>query len=362
MPQLDGLRALAAFAVLFFHFYIKEHDNNHGALSKMPWGEWGVHLFFVLSGFLITGILLRCRQTITDNRSRNHQLKQFYIRRSLRIFPLFYLVVFVAFLLNMPDMRESVLWHLSYLSNIYFAKIGEFKGTASHFWSLAVEEQFYLFWPFLMLFLPRKALLPCIVLAIFSTPAYKIIAGGYLGLNTVARSDMTIACLDFLGLGALLAFYRISRRDMFDQLAGSAWYLCAGLGLLAVMVALPLTGRTSRLSVLTNMVVPPLFFAWLIHKSAVGFTGLTGRVLEAKPLQYCGKISYGIYIYHPFVAVLTMKSFQQMGVSMPQNMMFQFVLLTSLTLLVSSTSWFIFERHFINLKNRFNYQTSHEVT
>lgn len=101
MPQLDSLRAFAVMAVMFQHFY--------GSIVgiDLPIGEWGVQLFFVLSGFLITGILLNCRE-IQTTQSRQFQLRQFYIRRALRILPLFYLVVLGAALVDIRPIRENL--------------------------------------------------------------------------------------------------------------------------------------------------------------------------------------------------------------------------------------------------------------
>jgi peptidoglycan/LPS O-acetylase OafA/YrhL len=355
MIQLDSLRALAAFSVLFFHFYLKDQNARESIIGKVPWGEWGVHLFFVLSGFLITGILLRCREASEQGASRLHQLKQFYVRRSLRIFPLFYFVTLGAALLNVEPLRETLLWHLTYTSNFYFASIGKFEGPASHFWSLAVEEQFYLVWPFLILFLPRKYLGFCIFLVIIAAPVYRIL-GAHFGISILARSNMMVACLDLLGLGSLLAYYNFSCPFDFYRLGKSKLYKLLGIALFVFALSLIFKGSASRASVVSNMVVTPMFFAWLIHQAAVGFTGFVGRILETKSLVYCGKISYGIYIYHPFVSVLVGRVLDRLGISLPRNAFAEFLLLTIITLLVSSVSWFLLEARIVKLKKRFEYQ------
>lgn len=351
MPQLDALRALAAFAVLFFHFYIGNGGAQGNLVGRIPWGEWGVHLFFVLSGFLITDILIKCRDTGSE---RKHQLRQFYIRRSLRIFPLFYLVTFIAALLNVYPVRETLFWNLTYTSNIYFALRGSFNGPISHFWSLAVEEQFYLIWPCLMLFLPRRRLFLCVALAIILSPVYKIL-GGHLGLNSIALSAMMISCLDFLGMGALLAICRHRDPVRFDSLAHRKIYTLFGLILLVAMVALVLAGSHSRLVVIANMIVPAVFFAWLIHKGSVGFGGGVGRLLETKPLRYCGKISYGTYIYHPFMVPLVINACRLLHISFPQRASLILLLLTTVTLIVASCSWYLFERPITDLRRHFDY-------
>src|SRR5262249_12031366 len=134
-----------------------------------PGAELGVETFFVLSGFLITGILL-------DNRSqelRSLVLKQFYIRRFLRIFPVFYVVLSVALLMDATGIRSTWMWHAGYVSNIYFYLHG-WLGSLSHFWSLAVEEQFYIVWPLFILVIPSRWLAPGILLTMLAAPVYAI--------------------------------------------------------------------------------------------------------------------------------------------------------------------------------------------
>ncbi len=138
MPQLDGLRALAVAGVLFSHAgpaIFKDAINT---------GPLGVKLFFVLSGFLITGILLRARPEWQQARYGGAEaepgvaLRAFYARRFLRIFPLYYAVLFAITLLGLPEARETFWWNLFYSSNWYYAIYGEWRGAVSHFWSLAV--------------------------------------------------------------------------------------------------------------------------------------------------------------------------------------------------------------------------------
>src|SRR4051812_31238154 len=113
LPQLDGLRAVAILCVLFQHFYSE----------ALVLGSLGVKLFFALSGFLITGILLKSKYAVESGASSpGDSLRRFYARRFLRIMPLFYLVLVVSALLNLPGVRESFWWHASYLSNVYFAR------------------------------------------------------------------------------------------------------------------------------------------------------------------------------------------------------------------------------------------------
>ncbi len=152
LDQLDTLRAFAVTAVLIRHFWPELQPG-------LDLGARGVHLFFVLSGFLITGILLRSRALVEDSgRGTGLAIRRFYIRRFLRIFPIYYLVLAVTWALGFPDVRSGIVWHLAYGSNILFAIENQWPPTTAHLWSLSVEEQFYLIWPLLMLLVPRRHL------------------------------------------------------------------------------------------------------------------------------------------------------------------------------------------------------------
>lgn len=158
MPQLDALRAFAVFAVLVHHFLPAELLTWQ--FAQLPWGFLGVRLFFVISGFLITGILLRARdEAAAAGVLPTTVLFNFYARRCLRIFPLYYFVVLSGLALNLPPMREEWIWLVSYTLNLRISALGWYPENISHFWSLAVEEQFYLLWPFVVLFAPKPLLM-----------------------------------------------------------------------------------------------------------------------------------------------------------------------------------------------------------
>ena len=192
MPQLDGLRAFAVGAVLIRHFFYPER------IGGVDFALLAVWLFFVLSGFLITGILLRSRDQVEyHGHQRYLELRQFYIRRFLRIFPLYYLVLSIAALLDLSDVRDTIFWHLAYASNYLFAIQGQYGSVTGHLWSLAVEEQFYLLWPALILFAPRRFLLKVIITAIAVGPTFRLF-GHFLDFNWVTRYAVSPACLDSL--------------------------------------------------------------------------------------------------------------------------------------------------------------------
>ncbi len=134
--QLDGLRFVAVFLVLIIHFatIIGMHFSA---------GYYGVELFFVISGFLITTILLKTEEPF------GIAYKKFIGRRTLRIFPIYYLTIFILFIIGNKYVHEYLIYCLTYTYNYIYFKVPV--NSISHFWSLGVEEQFYLFWPFLIL-------------------------------------------------------------------------------------------------------------------------------------------------------------------------------------------------------------------
>src|SRR5262249_38047027 len=148
IPQLDAIRAIAVILVIIHHWLPEDSWINY-----TPNGRLGVNTFFVLSGFLITGILLRARDRLESKpgSSPAHMFRSFYVRRTLRIFPIYYLLLTVLWLLGDPELHHRPIPYISYTSNFLFFFGEYFPARLAHLWSLAVEEQFYLIWPWLML-------------------------------------------------------------------------------------------------------------------------------------------------------------------------------------------------------------------
>lgn len=322
MPQLDGLRAMAVALVMVFHF-------NPWVDRYAPLGTIGVRLFFALSGFLITGILLSWR-----GQNLRVALTSFYARRGLRIFPLFYFALAAAALFNIGPVRDTFAWHVSYLSNVYFYLRGDWHGSVSHLWSLAVEEQFYLVWPWIILCVPERRLAPIVGAMVLLAPVSRLLMPGAMG------SVLPTSCLDALGLGALLALG--STREAIAK---------AGLWIGAPLVAVALSQRYAGVGGAYQAVVLDFgiswLSAWMVGGAATGFAGVGGAVLALAPVRYLGRISYGLYVYHGFTPYL-------MGRYVPgftsMDWPHRFALLTLATGLVAAISWHLLERPFLRLK------------
>jgi len=357
MPQLDGLRAFAVGAVLIHHFF---QPARIGGVDLALLGVW---LFFVLSGFLITGILLRSRDQVDySGYPSGFVLRQFYIRRFLRIFPLYYSVLFLAATIDLGDLRDTIFWHLAYMSNYLFATHRYWGPVTAHFWSLSVEEQFYILWPALILFAPRRLLLKLVISAIAIGPIFRV-AAHFLDFNWIARLTVLPASLDALGLGALLAYcshHAAEKPILIKRLKQCiCWLGVPGLIVLLglqILEGYNLGGDVTVNSWFIEPVLWALMFVWVINRASLGFTGVGAKILEFNPLAYTGKISYGIYVYHPFVYVLLPILFYRTDIDfflLPR--LLQFGLLVGTTIGMAAISWHFFESPINSLKNRFTY-------
>jgi peptidoglycan/LPS O-acetylase OafA/YrhL len=299
MPQLDALRALAVGLVFL----------NHWGDKTGVTGMLGVRLFFVISGFLITSILLGIRTEIeTKGTPWTTQLRLFYSRRFLRLFPALLLLVVVLLIFNWESIRHTWGWHLSYLSNVYFARRGEYEGPISVLWSLSVEEQFYLAWPLLILVAPRRVHVPAAIALVVTAFLWRLTlqVNGVTGLWTYV---LPFKWLDGIGLGALLSLSRdpCYRFDMKRLMRPVGLVGVASLvGLLSARIT---SGSTSTTEIFLDLAAS-VAFMWIVACASTGIEGWAGRLLRGAAILYLGRISYGLYLYHAFVPNL-MKSFEK---------------------------------------------------
>ncbi|MDB9514442.1 acyltransferase [Kamptonema animale CS-326] len=368
MKQLDGLRAIAIITVLYSHYSPKAYY-----LFNIDWGAYGVRLFFVLSGFLITGILLKCRQDIESEKQKPLiSLRQFYIRRFLRIFPLYYLTLAVGFIINVPHLRESIVWHLAYLSNIYFGIHNNWFLFIAHFWSLAVEEQFYIFWPWLVIFLPKRLLLPAILILILAGPIFRLYALIF-DFNLVVIKSSTPAVIDTLGFGSLLAYlnYREKTSSSFPYFPNrnknpnsslsniGKIYLIIGLSLLIFVLILKRFQDNQFIYFIFRDTALGLIFTWLVAGAANGFKRRFGKFLEFPLIIYLGKISYGVYVIHYFILHLVSRLLNKILPYKFWNDSYTWlvvgVISTIITIGLAMISWKYFEKPINDLKRYFPY-------
>ncbi len=364
IPALDGLRGLAILAVMLYHF---SGDFNFGPSSFGMWslrtlraGWIGVDLFFVLSGFLISGILI---DTVRSNR----YFRNFYARRILRIFPLYYTALLIVlcvipFLPRAEQLQHDQPWLWLYGTNILIARKGFAAVTSpwlgvGHFWSLAVEEHFYLLWPILVLLLRRGRLLPiaCIILAAASFTA-RFVSARYSPVGYV----LTQLRLDPLLIGALLA--DLTRRPRADALTRriAPWLaMIAAVGLAILFLRFkgfdPYQPDVQRyVFVLLDVV-----FAWMTLYASAQASGF----LVARPLRWLGKYSYGLYVWHglfhrPLANLLpTAGLVARLQVPYAVACLVRIAAFSSVALTAAWSSYHGIEKHFLNLKRLFSYET-----
>jgi peptidoglycan/LPS O-acetylase OafA/YrhL len=352
-PALDGVRGIAIILVILYH--------NYNFIEYFNYGWLGVDLFFVLSGYLITKILLQ------TNQSSNY-FKNFYARRILRIFPVYYLSLFLflvllpaikSFPLDVQYYQQNQFWFWTYLQNWTLVLNQEGQGTVlNHFWSLAVEEQYYLIWPFMVFFIrnPKKLLACCIVLLLVVIaarlyiwyqreffPAYErlflftridgILIGSMLAIIQLinpffVRKYFTAFIISLVVFNYL--FYFLNRRYHF------------------IFPPWPIAGFTTFSAI----------FALGIYEAVMKENKFIFRFLSLPVFRFLGKYSYGFYIFHFPVFWMVNDLAEKFSLNFFDNPSFPFSLLSSTIgtlagLVVSIFIYHAFEKHFLKLKRYF---------
>lgn len=349
--QLDGLRFFAVLMVMIAHWLQWQWSNP--ILMNTPFVH-GVTLFFVLSGFLITRILLNNRDECNEKGLKKiHLVKNFYIRRFFRIFPIYYLLIIGFYVFHYKNTAEIFPWLLTYTSNIYQSINNIYVGDFNHFWSLAVEEQFYLFWPFIILFIkPNRTLL-----AIFLTIFISLLTRGYLFLYVgkwMATAYFTMSCMHALGLGALLAFIKTYKPKTEKKLSHPVWlYLASIIYIVLLIIQVKLNMGWCR-EIFDDFFFAILAFFIILRASENRFSGLVKFILENKFVLYSGKISYGLYVFHLFIPTLFLYISPKIGLSI-SNKYTYFVACYFLTFLVAHLSWKLIESPINKLKDKVPY-------
>lgn len=335
-PQLDGLRGLAILSVLTHHY-------NLAIPRFLDWGPIGVSLFFILSGYFITLSLWRAQK-------HSHESQQplwipvasFQLKRFLRIAPVFWLSLGVGLLLQVPEVKEQLHWHLSFLTNFYIVTLGYWPEAVAHFWSLAVQEQFYLLWPLIILLLPRRWFLPtacvCIIIAMLYRSGclfYKV--------PTMIRWVMLPASLDAFAAGGILAWI-VKNRPLW--LSGKNRWLplfgAVAIGCFALARWLRL-GPEETWEVAFIDLLEVIFLTWIVFTTIRGWDGLGKKIFESPLLIYVGKLSLGIYVYHIMVRIVIRPWLNTLGLTVENANLFQYAVLTVITVLMATVSWKYFE-------------------
>ncbi|MEO6882559.1 MAG: acyltransferase [Bacteroidia bacterium] len=336
IEQLDSLRAFAAFSVIIYHFLPVFN------LGSFPLGWIGVDLFFVFSGYLITAILLEQKSIVNK---KFIIVKNFIIKRALRLFPAYYLFItfflflMIVFRLYIWDKGDAV-YYYTYTQNILFFKNG-MKGTQlNHLWTLAVEEQFYIFWPWLVIYIDNKKLLKILFVTIIITLLFK-------SFTEIDRIRMlTFYHFDTLGSGALIAVLIKEKGQYFLSPLYKFKYLIILLSMITLTISLYF--KIPHLFIVSSVL---MLSVSLLIGSLFGFKGIVGKILNLPKLKYLGKISYGLYLYHKpipyFINLFNQRIFRL-------NNFIALILGISLTIIIAHLSYNLLEKRFLKLKEKFD--------
>jgi len=362
IPALDGLRGIAILMVI-------PHNAGYGPdhSSGLPWveailanGGWiGVQLFFVLSGFLITGNLI-------SSRGNADYYSNFFARRALRILPLYYVCLLLGFVilpaLGLPfassvEVRQDQIWFWIFLSN-WVIPLGISSGQFSHFWSLAVEEQFYLLWPFVIKGMgSNRVAVTCALIAGAALVARAVMV--ISGATPDMIYEFTIARMDALSLGALVA--AITSCTQLHAFHKGIQRYATPVSILLFLVCALLTNlfeRDARMTQIPGQTLLAISFSLLIVGVIADTTRadqFVARLLSAGPLRQIGKYSYAMYVFH-FPLSLQLARHEPWFASEFGSLGFTFWTMTIIggSYAMAWCSYHLLEKHFLRLKSRFH--------
>ncbi|WP_214228888.1 acyltransferase [Pedobacter sp. B4-66] len=359
---LTELRGIAAVAVMFHHIELYKYRVGELSLFQNRYikpfisglGKNGVYLFFVLSGFLITYLLLQEKKA-----TNTIKIRKFYVRRILRIWPLYYIILVISFFI-LPITLGHTFWgneidyqtrisqleyggnltlFIFFLSNLALIIFPPVVGAAQS-WSVSVEEQFYLFWPLLVKFYHKNLPFMLIIIAIGKPIALYILAKGAKKMGydiAISLRFLDSLKIEFMAMGGLLSWVLINKKKQFEKIFSS--------NILIYFVSVILTG-----ALLTNS---------LPYLNAILFMLILGYIVrngfENKIFKKLGEVSYGIYMYHPIIMYLAfafVHSFLAKTGSMI-TLIAEYLLVFLLTYLVSILSYNYIEEYFLKLKSKF---------
>jgi peptidoglycan/LPS O-acetylase OafA/YrhL len=351
-PELDGLRFYAFLGVFVCHTLPFEASFYHGLHLPMPWlwgaivkaGAAGVDLFFALSAFLITSLLLKEREETGDI-----SLRLFYLRRILRIWPLYFLVIGLGIVLSHTMANQHLQWYyvagyLLFAGNWVHAVFGRPESIAFPLWTVSIEEQFYLIWPLLVKKLERRGLIASGIVIFLLATVCRIgfvlagISGGYIYYGSTARCDS-------IALGILIALFA----DRLPKLTSTARLLLVSGGLVGWIISSAwLTDQPGPVSM--REVPGRLIIALAAGAMLYGCLYSRNKLLTGAWVVRLGKVSYGLYLLH-LTGLLLAKSVLHpvSGRALLATKAVGFVL----TLLLAFTSYRWVESPFLRMKDRF---------
>ena len=343
---LNGIRAIAALSVVVHHISRELYYYDLAILHGIDLAGYGVTMFFSLSGFLITYILLTEKREFGDV-----SIRSFYVRRILRIWPIYYLYLAIAIVtiifFNVYRLPGSIGYYIFLFANIAFFT-GNFIPLLGHYWSLAVEEQFYIFWPWIVK--RKEKLLQWVIVFIIFMLLLKFI--GWLILRQTGNELFFYAvhytrfhCMAIGAIGAILLFNNNKR---FITAAMSIPLQIVSWGVIILMAC----NQFNVMQVINDEIVAVITVFLIVNVSRNPRSIIK---LNNKIMDWLGKISYGIYVYHPLFVFLTGKLLGDYikTINTPYRYIVIYVFVTGVSIVAAGASYHFFEKRFILLKNKF---------
>jgi len=333
--SLNGFRGISIILVIFYHLQLSDNYFYTTIFN----GGLGVNIFFVISGFLITSLCLKEKET-----TGNLSLKSFYIRRFLRIFPLAYLYIGVVFLLN-HFYNLNISWiqfagSALYLMNLSYFRSHDFTYYFSHYWSLSVEEQFYLLFPF-VLKINRTVFYYIIICIVVALPLLCTVQQFVPALNSGTIYGFTHYFIKFQSIAVGCLFSLMGNNGSLDRNWLKQTKIAGNISAIALMFLLRFDEFYTLRSLYVNLLIS-LITGYLIISNIIPANDWIFKLLNNKLLSFIGILSYGIYIWQQL--------FTGHDPKMPLNI---FPYNVWCLIIIPLLSYYFYERYFLKLKSKF---------
>lgn len=345
LKGLDTLRALAALIVVWSHIELikEQHCIPRINFAVFPNAHYSVTLFFVLSGFLITYLLM-----LEIEKYKAVSFRKFYIRRILRIWPLYYLIIFLSYFLFSTDIpKRTIFLCLTIFPNVPPALLSSWPDSPQ-IWSIGVEEQFYLFWPFAVTLFLRKGFIKyCILFIVFYTIFPHLF--NYINEHTFHNEKLYSFTQKFfnqtkfncMAYGGLLGFIMARKKEFFNFFNNKIiTIICILIPLLAWFINL-------KFGMFSDEVYAIMFGFTILAVVSNPYFNIDNAVTK-----FLGKISYGIYMYHWLIILLVVRLTSQL-INYTMYNIYVYILAFGMTIIISWLSYISYERFFLNLKKKF---------
>ena len=328
MGRLDGLRALAILGVMLHHYGVQP-------VFWLDWGPVAPTVFFMLSGYFITGSLARMRDKGTA------AIGRFHLRRLVRLWPALLVLLAAGYLAGLPEVREGFFWHALFLTNVKVAVEGIWPGNVSHLWTLGVQQQFYLLWP-LILLLPARMWGAALGVVVLLALGFRL---GCLAMQTgeYFRWMMLPGSIDAFAAGGAVAL--LVRKHGTNLLRGAGrwfWPACA-LGLWAAARALRWRGGADW----------PVAFIDTLEVACCAIClvaliqyprNILSRALESRAMRWLGKVSYGLFLWHITSVMALGGLLEWAGLLHGEHTLVRAGIFTAASIVLAAASWHFIEK------------------